>query len=441
MGRLSGRAVAALAGLVLLLGAFPAHASGFSGFANVRADATFGEQMTFAVDLPGGPPDELELLMRFAGSESTLVAPVEPDADAASYVWDAVERYVVPNTEIAYQWRATDDGTITLSQEETLLYDDDRPGLDWQSAVIGEATVHWYGGNEQTARHLGELTAGGAAQAEELLGHEMDGPVDIFIYDAREDFFGALGPGAREWFGAATFPATRTTLMWLGAGPSDYLETTAVHEVTHVVFSDATESPFHEPAKWLNEGLATWSEQRSATGQQATVQSEADSGGLFSFDAITYDFPYGTRGSTLSYAMGTTMVGMIIDDYGEDAIAEIAEAYRAGASDDEALEAGTGVPADQLYTDFYDTFGVDEPEPIQPADIGPSDVDKPGGEAAPGSSASVAASGEAAGEGDGESSPPVPMVAIVAIAGIVILGVAGVAAWSARRRAGAGGPS
>ena len=74
------------------------------------------------------------------------------------------------------------------------------------------------------------------AQAEELLGHELDGPVDIFVYDAREDFFGALGPGAREWFGAATFPPLRTIFMWLGAGPASYLDTTIVHEVTHIVF-------------------------------------------------------------------------------------------------------------------------------------------------------------------------------------------------------------
>jgi hypothetical protein len=347
-------------------------------------------------------------------------------------VWDSAQRYVVPNTAVDYQWRATDGGQTTVSAERTLLYDDDRPKLDWQSAVIGEATVHWYGGNEDIARHLGELSAGGAAQAEELLGHEMDGPVDIFIYESRDDFFGALGPGAREWFGAATFPATRTTLMWLGAGSSDYLETTVVHEVTHVVFGDATANPFHSPAKWLNEGLATWSEQRSAAGQRSTVQSEASSGGLFSFDAITDDFPYGSRGSTLSYAMGTTMVGMIIDQYGEDAIAKIATAYRAGASDDEALEAGTGVPAARLYAAFYDEFGVDEPEPVQPAAIGPSNVDKPGGANAPGSESSPAASGAPA--GDGEPEQPVPMVAIVAIVGVAILGVAGVAAWTARRR-------
>jgi hypothetical protein len=420
----------------LLLGALAAPALGFTGFANLQADATFGEQMTFSVDLPGGAPDELELLMRFTGSDSTLVAPVQPNGNQATYVWNAAQRYVVPNTEIDYQWRATDGGRTTLSAEESLLYDDDRPGLDWQSAVIGDATVHWYGGNEQEARHLGELTAGGAAQAERLLGHQMDGPVDIFIYEARQDFFGALGPGAREWFGAATFPPLRTIFMWLGAGPASYLETTVVHEVTHVVFRDSTFNQFHDPAKWLNEGLATWAEERSADVQHATVESEASGGGLFSFDAITYNFPFGSRGTTLSYAMGTTMIDMIISDYGQDAIARIAEAYRAGDSDAEALQAGTGVPAHQLYADYYAAFGVDEPGPVEAAAIPPSNVDKPGSGEAAGAGASPGTSVDAT-PADG-GTEPVPMVAIVAVVAVGILVVAGVAAWSARRRGGDG---
>ena len=113
--RLAGPMVVA----VLLLGALPAPAFGFTGFSNLAADATFGEQMTFSVDLAGGAPDELELLMRFTGSDSTLVAPVQPNGDQATYVWDAAERYVVPNTEIDYQWRATDGGRTTLSAEES----------------------------------------------------------------------------------------------------------------------------------------------------------------------------------------------------------------------------------------------------------------------------------------------------------------------------------
>jgi hypothetical protein len=342
-------------------------------------------------------------------------------------VWDAADRHVTPNTRVAYQWRATAGSRVTLSNEQTLLYDDDRPGLDWRTAVIGEATVHWYGGAEQTARRFGELSADGAARAEALLGHTMDAPIDIFVYDAREDFFGVLGPGAREWFGAATFPHIRSVFMWLGAGSNDYLETTIVHEVTHVVFSDATANPFHEPAKWLNEGLATWSEKRSADEQRATVEFEAGGGGLFAFDAIAYDFPFGARGSSLSYAMGTTMVDMIIDQYGEDAIARIAEAYRGGASDPEALEAGTGVAAEQLFADFYSTFGVDAPQPVAPAPIPPSNVRRPGGPGATDGGGSPIVPGT---PGPGES---VSLVWVV-FAVLVLVAVVGTATWAARRR-------
>jgi len=357
---------------------------GFSGFGASSADATFGKQMTFRVGLTGGAPQEVDVLLRFAGSDSTFIAPARVAGDQAEYTWDAASSYVTPNTRIRYQWRAIDGDTTRLSGEETLLYDDDRAGLDWHSAVIGQATVHWYGGSEGMARQFGELSAQGAARAEQLLQHDMTGPVDIFVYDSRTDFFGALGPGAREWFGAATFPGIRTIFMWLGAGSSDYLQTTIVHEVTHVVFHDATDNPFHEPAKWINEGFATWSEQQSAAEQRSIVQADADSGGLFSFDAIAYDFPFGSRGSSLSYAMGTTMIDMLISSYGRGAMARLAEAYRGGSSDSEALQAASGVAEDQLFSDFYDAFGADEPRPVQAAPLLPSDVDKPG--AAPGAS-------------------------------------------------------
>ncbi len=426
MGRLTRRAAVALAlSLGVQLSPLPlGSALGFSGFGHVGADATFGERMTFSVELPGGAPPRLELLMRFTGSEATLVAPVEASGNRAEYVWDAADRYIVPNTRVAYRWRATEGADVTLSPEQSLVYDDDRPGLDWQQATIGEATVHWYGGAEDQSRRLGELTAEGAARAEQLLGHEMVAPVDIFVYDARDDFFGALGPGAREWFGAATFPELRTIFMWLGAGGSDYLESTIVHEVTHVVFADATENAYHAPAKWLNEGLATWSETRSDAFQQATVEAEARSG-LFAFEAIAYDFPFGARGSSLSYAMGTTMVGMIVETYGEDAIARMAREYRGGASDEEALAAATGVAVDQLFADYYASFGADMPQPIEPAPIRPSNVRKPGSGPAP--------SGEPAPGGfDRPDQSPNVLIPLALVAFVLI----GAAAFLASRRFG-----
>ena len=362
---------------VVLTLALPLPAAAFSGFGTIAGDATYGGQLRFSVQLPGGPPDQLELLLRFADDDSTVVAPVEPGPSSAEYVWDTADRHITPNTAIAYRWRATSGGQVTLSPEKSLLYDDDRPGLDWHTAQLGAATVHWYGGAQAQARHFGTISADAAAAAETLLGHELAGPIDIFVYDSRDDFFGALGPGAREWTGAATYPALRTIFMWLGGGSSSYLETTMTHEVTHVVFQDATLNPFHEPAKWFNEGLAVWSEEHTAADQVGNVRAAADSGDLLAFDGITQSFPIGDRAARLAYSEGATMVEMIVDTYGQDAIAAIAAAWRDGAGDAEALEAGTGVPVAELYDDYFASFGVAPPTAVEPAPILPSDVDKP----------------------------------------------------------------
>ena len=79
MGRLS-RGVLALAVAVLVAtAAWPAAVLGFSGFGSATADATYGEELRFSVELEGGAPDRLELLLRFAGDDvpEGLTSPIE----------------------------------------------------------------------------------------------------------------------------------------------------------------------------------------------------------------------------------------------------------------------------------------------------------------------------------------------------------------------------
>jgi Peptidase MA superfamily len=376
VGRLSRWiAAAGLAAVIGLAGADAAAA--FDGFGDTSADSTYGDEIRLEVELLGGAPERLELLVRTPGDESASVFPVEASGATATYVWNTSVAYVVPNTLVTYQWRAIDGESVTVSEELTHRYEDDRAGLDWQRAQLGEATVHWYGGAEAVAMRFGELTAQGVARAEELLGTELAGPVDVFVYDTRERFFGALGPGSREWTGAAAYPELRTIFMRLDGGSQSYLEVAMLHEVTHIVFHDATDNPYHEPARWLDEGIATWSGTRSDDGERALVELEARGGGLFAFEAITEQFPIGERGGRLSYAQGTTMIDLIVERHGEEALAAIAAAYRDGASDAEALEAGTGVDAEELYASFYAEFGAEAPQPVSVDPIPPSNVDRP----------------------------------------------------------------
>ena len=417
---------AALAATVAIGLASPRAALGFSGFGAEEASATYGKAITFTVELPGGAPDQLEVLLQIGlDADSTLVAPVEATGSSARYVLDTAKDYMTPNTPITYRWRATTSGVVTVSPAKTLRYADNRSGLDWRTATIGQATVHWYGDSESQARRFGDLSTGATSRAEATLGHALDGPIDIFVYRTRDEFFGALGPGAREWTGAATFPDIRTIFMWLGGGSSDYLDTALVHEVTHVVFFDATRNAYHAPPSWLNEGFSVWSEHQNANQQDGVVRSEAGSG-LFSFSAITGQFPIGERGSSLSYAQGATMVARIIDTYGKAAMARIAAAYRSGATDAEALKAGTGISADQLYADYFRTYSAAVPKPVTAATIGESLIHPDG--------IGPARSGAPAEQGRGPAAPgDVPWVAI-ALGAIAVLVAATGGTWLLRRR-------
>ena len=435
-----------LLGLVVVLGLTLGHAgpvAAFEGFGESRAEASFENGIQFQVELQGGAPDVLELLISTPGVDGDFVAPVEASGDVARYVWDSSVDHLTPNTTIVYRWRATVGDEVTVSESETVLHDDDRAGLDWQSETLGEATVHWYGGAEPQARRFGALTADGVERAEDLLGVELAGAVDIFVYDSREEFFGALGPGAREWTGAAAFPELRTIFMWLGGGSDSYLEVALVHEVTHIVFHDATDNPYHEPATWLNEGVAVWSETQDASAERNAVAAEAGAGGLLAFEALTAQFPIDDRGGRLAYAEGAAMVDLLIDRYGTDAMAEIAAAYRDGASDAEALEAGTGVAAAELYADFFAEFGVAEPQRVEAEEILPSDVERP-----PANGGSDGGSGASGGDDDPPAAPSEPdepegatpgWVAIAVLVAAVAIGL-GAAVVVMRRSAGVDGP-
>jgi hypothetical protein len=377
MVRLRALIVATTVAVVFVIGPASSAVRAGGGFTALEADATFGVDMTFDAAWSGSEPDVVELLLGFGGDDR-LVIPVEMDDGQVSYQRDMTSDYVPPNTTIAYQWRAVTGAEVSLSAERTLVYDDDRPQFDWERDRVGSATVHWYGPNEAVAREFGDLAGDAADAAGDLLGRPLADPIDIFVYDAREDFLGAVGPAAREWVGAATYPDIRTVFMWLGAGSESYLRTTVAHEVTHVVFSDASGNPFHEPATWLNEGTATWAEVGNADTEEDLVRLEAGSAdGLMAFEALTDQFPIDTRGASLAYAQGATMVALIIDEYGTDAMARIMDAYRDGATDDDAIEAGTDTPFATIREDYFAAFGVEEPAPIEPRPLAGSDVALP----------------------------------------------------------------
>ncbi len=77
------------------------------------------------------------------------------------------------------------------------------------------------------------------------------------------------------------------------------------------------------------------------------------------FEALTDQFPIDARGASLGYAQGATMVDRIISTYGTDAMAAIMDAYRSGATDEQAIEAGTDDDWDDIRAAYFDAYRRD----------------------------------------------------------------------------------
>jgi hypothetical protein len=71
------------------------------------------------------------------------------------------------------------------------------------------------------------------------------------------------------------------------------------------------------------------------------------------------------------------MVDLIIHDFGTEAMAGIAQAYRSGATDEDAILAGTGVSFQALRDEYFAGLGVTEPDPVEPLPLRRSDVPIP----------------------------------------------------------------
>ena len=205
-------------------------------------------------------------------------------------------------------------------------------------------------------------------QAAALLGVTEVEPVDFFIYSTEEALRGALAPGAREHVGGQANPAIRTMVGTDRAqrGRVGWVDTLVTHELTHMVFADATSNPYHQPPRWLNEGLAVYLSEGYGIGDRSQVADAAGSGGLMPLAGLVGLFPTTYERFSLAYAESVAAVDHFIDTYGKDKLVQLITSYRDGVTDDEAFLAATGSDFAAFDAAWVAAQGAVHPEPFGP---------------------------------------------------------------------------
>jgi hypothetical protein len=311
--------------------------------------------------------------------------------------------HITPNTTFNYRFRVVAvNGFTTLGPDASVTVTDDR--FPWKTLQGRIVRLHWYDGSDAFATRALDIGDKAIDQASALLGVKETQPVDFFIYDAEAPFRDALGPGTRENVGGEAIAEIRTLFGLIGPSDIDssWVDTLVTHELTHLVFNTAVQNPYHEPPRWLNEGLAVFLSQGYGNADKAMVANAAASGDLMPLDAIAAAFPTTRDRFTLAYAESVSAVDDIVQTYGKPALVSLIRSYASGVTDEEAFKAAIGKGVAAFSDEWLASAGATAPEPFGPASPPPGPVPPdwagapaasggPGAGAAPGSSGAPAA--------------------------------------------------
>lgn len=275
-----------------------------------------------------------------------------------------LDDYLAPGTIIKYHWEVRAGDETAATEEQSFFYDDIR--FQWDKVDASGLTVYHYTGDEEIAQSLHDVGMEALADAEELLNVQVPFPVNVWIYETREDMVPALPPRSptfEEQIITLGVRIASDTVLVLGGVSYD----TLVHELTHVVTAVAGDSAFGSMPAWLDEGTAVYA-QGDKGGYEDAVESALRRGNVLSLSEIT-TAPGEPEKVGLFYGQSWSIVQFLVDTYGEEEFAQLFAEVKAGELMDDALMTVYGF--DQLglenaWRESHDLPTREAQEPTEP---------------------------------------------------------------------------
>ncbi|TEU12983.1 MAG: hypothetical protein E3J21_19790, partial [Anaerolineales bacterium] len=265
----------------------------------------------------------------------------------AEHEWDLVLNYTPPGSEIEYWWKIEDAAGNELETEPvSFTYEDER--YDWQELGSDRIILYWYRGDDDFGQALLDRGLEALDQLSHDTGVTVEKAVKIFIYGSHSDLLGALDQGAREWTGGRAFADQGIVVIGVSPSNLEWGKRATVHELTHVVMHQVTDTPLGGLPTWLDEGLAMYAEGDLEPVYVAELNEAIESNTLISVRSISSSFSADSDLASLSYAESQSLVEFILDQYGEEKMSQLIDIFTEGAYYDDALQEALGVDTDGL---------------------------------------------------------------------------------------------
>jgi len=353
-------------------------------FGEPVGSAPLGGPLSVTSDIDGVNGGTVELLVRLEGTEPQVVVAATPgtvegqwqvtteiDVASSSICTCLFDGTSPPNTKIEFQFRVRGaDGTTNLGPVGRVTVEDDR--FEWQTLEDDLVRVHWYDGDQAAAQQSADVANDAIDRAAELLGTTLPKPVDLFIYATQQAMVEAVDP-SRESIAGQADPTTDTMVVCAACGSANDFEVTVAHELTHLVFNETTQNPYHAPPRWLNEGIATYLSEGYSVTYSTVVDGAANTDTLIPLEGLAGLFPSQYDEFLLAYGESVSAVDYFVSTYSEETLWDLVRSYANGMSDDDAFTSATGADMAAFNAAWTQSLGSEVREPVgpQPAPPGP----------------------------------------------------------------------
>jgi hypothetical protein len=328
----------------------------------------FAQGITFDLEVSASEEiREVTLYYRRAGEGATVRVPIEaePGEQSFTYTWDLEPGGVPVGERIEHYWHLADAGGNEVETAAVSLeYVDDR--FDWHRLEGGNIVLLWYESTESEARRLLDLATQSLARLQDEMGARLNQPVHIYVYRSKSDMSLAL-PQRSDAYDDRILTlgvvVDNATLLLLGTH-SD-VEGTIAHELSHVVVGLATDNPYVSLPRWLDEGLAMYSEGALPAGNQRALDSAIRRDELISVRSLSA-YTGDPAQVDLFYGEVYSLVEYLLQAHGKDKMSELLDSYTAGITQEEALHRTYDIGVDALDSQWRQSLGLEPRAPREP---------------------------------------------------------------------------
>jgi hypothetical protein len=349
--------------VLLLLATFswPISAQGGIRVVASSSESRFADTITFRLTAESDAPIvEAVIYRQLVGEHVKVLArpEIKPGKRVEiEYVWKLEAGDIAPGVTLSYFWELQDQAGKQLRTEPTVFnYDDDR--FEWKMLSVEQLVVHYYGGKRDQAQSILDTAIEAAQRLQREIGITVEQPIQVYVYNSRTDMQPALSPRGGVYdtrtvtLGVAM---GRNTLLLLGSDIN--VRATVAHELSHVILGLATDNPYTDLPRWLDEGLAMYAEGKLPTDNANALEKAIREDRLISVRSLS-SYVGKPEQVDLFYGEVYSLVDFMLKTYGKEKLNTLLETLKSGATVEKVLQQVYGFGQDQLDDAWRASLGL-----------------------------------------------------------------------------------